>query len=175
MRYGIIVEGPHPPSAEVQRGLLAPHGCDVIVEERAMTPDARRRLMRLISRLKRSDELVVHGLEAFGQTTGGLVQLLREVFRRGAAVVVVREAKQRVRFEPEASLSALVNALADHEAGQALPTGLRRRRGEVGRRIQLTAHQIEYIRKLHAEGASPRAIGLLFQVTPDDVWRILGG
>lgn len=173
MRYGIIVEGPQSPSAEVQRTLLAQHGCDVVVEEPAMTPDARRRLMRLIARLKRGDELVVHGLEVFGQTTGGLVHLLREVFRRGAAVVLAREAEQKVRFGPEAGLSAFVEALADHETGQTLPTRLRRRRGEAGRRVQLTAHQVEYARKLHAEGASPRAIGLLFQVAPDDLWQIL--
>ncbi|MFZ3008520.1 MAG: recombinase family protein [Phenylobacterium sp.] len=173
MRYGITVEGPHPPSAEVQRMLLESHGCDVVVEEPAMTPDARRRLLRLVARLKRGDELVVHGLEVLGQTTGALVHLLREVFRAGAAVVVAREAEQKVRFVPDANLTALIDALADHEAGQALPTRLRRRRGEAGRRMQLTAHQIEYARKLHAEGASPRAIGLLFQVAPDDLWQIL--
>ena len=173
MRYGIIVEGPQSPSAEVQRLRLAQHACDVVVEEPAMTPDARRRLLRLIARLKPGDELAVHGLEVFRQTTGAVVHLLREVFRKGAGVVVAREAEEPMRFEPQPDLLALVDALADHEAGQTLPPVPRRRRGEAGRRMQLTAHQIDYARKLHAEGASPRAIGLLFQVAPDDIWQIL--
>lgn len=175
MRYGIIVEGPQSPSAEVQRLRLAQHACDVVVEEPAMTPDARRRLLRLIARLKPRDELAVHGLEVFGQTTGAIIHLLREVFRKGAGVIVAREAEEPMRFEPQPGLLALVDALADHEASQTLPPVPRRRRGEAGRRMQLTAHQIEYARKLHAEGASPRAIGLLFQVAPDDIWRILDG
>lgn len=173
MRYGIIVEGPQSPSAEVQRLRLAQHACDVVVEEPAMTPDARRRLSRLIARLKPRDELVVHGLEVLGQTTGAAVHLLREVFRKHAVVVVAREAEAPMRFEPQPGLVDLVDALADHEARQALPPVPRRRRGEAGRRMQLTAHQIDYARKLHAEGASPRAIGLLFQVAPDDISRIL--
>jgi hypothetical protein len=171
MRYGIMVVGPQLPTADVQRTFLAPR-CDVIVEELAMTPEARRRLGRLIARLKRGDELVVSGLGVFGQTTAGLMQTLRDVLSRGAGVVVVGSSEEETRFAPDAGLLAFINAVADHETYQT-PASLPRRRGDVGRRVHLTAYQIEYARKLHAEGASARAIGLLFQVTPDDVSQIL--
>ncbi|MBP8247267.1 MAG: recombinase family protein [Phenylobacterium sp.] len=176
MRYGIIVEGPRAPSAETQRALMATLACDVVVTESAMTADARRRLGRLIGRLKQGDELAVHGLEAFGQTTGELSLMLREIFRSGAAVAILGEPGKATTLGPQATAGDLVNALAEHESGLTVARApLRRRRGEVGGRLRLTAHQIDYVRKLHAEGTSPRAIGLLFQVTPDDVWQIVEG
>lgn len=176
MRYGIIVEGPRAPSAEVQRALMATQACDVIVAESAMTAEARRRIGRLIGRLKQGDELAVHGLEAFGQTTGELVLMLREIFRSGASVAILGESGEATKLGAEATPGDLVNALAEHELSSTVTRApLRRRRGGVGGPLRLTAHQIDYVRKLHAEGTSPRAIGLLFQVTPDDVWQIVDG
>lgn len=171
MRYGIMVVGPQLPTAEAQLAFLAPRS-DVVVEEPAMTPEARRRLSRLIARLKQGDVLVVCGLGVFGQTTGGLIQALRDVFSKGAGVVMAAQSDQEIRFAPDAGLLAFIDAVADHEACRTPPRPARRR-GEVGRPAHLTAYQIDYARKLHAEGASLRAIGLLFQVTPDDVGQIL--
>lgn len=175
MRLGIILEGRRLPPAEVQRGLLTERACDVIAHEARMTPDARRRISRLIHGLRRGDELAVAGLDVFDRTTGDLVVLLRNLFQVGVTLRLVASDEDDAVLPPDDSALTIASALAEHEARRAMSEkAVRRRRGESGRRLGLTNHQIEYARKLYAEGASPRSIGLIFQATPDEVWQIVG-
>lgn len=175
MRLGVILEGPHMPPPDVQRALLTARACSVIAQEERMTPDVRRRLHRLLLTLKRGDEVVVQSLDVFDKTTGELAVLLRNLFEIGVGVRVVAAEDEETLLAPEDPIVALVSLLAEHETRR--PVGekaYRRRRGAAGRRLELTNYQVDYARKLYAEGASPRAIGLLFQATPDEVWQIVG-
>lgn len=175
MRLGIVLDGSRPAAASEQRDLLAARDCEVIAHESRMTPQVRRRLDRLIRNLHRGDELVLADLAALERTTGELAQLLRNLFQVGVAVRLARAEGDDVLLAPDDSSVALVLALSEHE-GRRTPVerAYRRRRSEVGRPLELTKHQIEYARKLYADGASPRSIGLIFQATPDQIWQLIG-
>ena len=175
MRLGIILDGPKPSAADDQRALLAARDCHVIAHEARMTPQVRRRLDRLIHNLRRGDELVVVSLEVLEKTTGEIIQLLRNLFQVGVSVRLARSEGSDTVLTPDEGTIALVSMLAEHERRRSTgEQAYRRRRGEVGRKLELTNHQIAYARKLYADGASPRAIGLIFQATPDQVWQLIG-
>jgi DNA invertase Pin-like site-specific DNA recombinase len=139
-----------------------------------MTPDARRRVAKLLFRLKRGDELVVHSLDSLDMSTGELTHRLRDMFEVGVALRIAADAETSQVFPPEEPMMSLIGALADHENRRPQSEkAYRRRRSSAGRDLALTNYQIEYARKMHLEGVSPRVIGLLFQASPDEIWQLV--
>ena len=140
-----------------------------------MTPDARRRLAKLLFRMTRGDDLIVHSLDVLDMSTGELAHRLRDMFEVGVTLRIALDAETALVFPPEEPMMSLVSALADHEARRPQSEkAYRRRRSSAGRDLALTNYQIEYARKMHQEGVSPRLIGLLFQASPDEIWRLVG-
>lgn len=174
MRYGLIVEDPRAFSVADQQAILAAHGCDVVIQEPRLSAMVARRIFRLLGRLHAPDEIILASLTLLGRTTGELVELLDRLFASGVVVVIAPSPTQQLRLEPSPQTQELLAALVEHERGQAgAPRLSKRRRGEAGRDLELTASQVEHLRKLHAQGQSLRSIGLLFQLTPDEVLRIV--
>jgi hypothetical protein len=169
-----MLEGPNLPRPEIQKSILEAHGCEVISHEARMTPDARRRLAKLLFRMKRGDELVLHSLEVLDMSTGELAHRLRDMFEVGVTLRIAADAERAQVFAPEEPMVSLVSALAEHENRRPQSEkAYRRRRSSAGRDLALTNYQIEYARKMYTEGVSPRVIGLLFQASPDEIWHLV--
>lgn len=175
MRYGIIRDASFLPPPAEQRELLESRGCDVIIQERGSTPDAAHRIDRLLFGVKNGDEVVVQSLVVFLKSTGDLVQTLRNLLELGARITIASSRTDSVTLSPSEELIGALNLLADHESRRPAPPATRAR-GRIGggSRNPLSPYQIDYARKLHGEGASLRSIGLLFQLSPEDVWQLIG-
>ncbi|WP_374467862.1 recombinase family protein [Phenylobacterium sp.] len=163
------------PPPVAQRRLLEAAQCDLVLEEGPPTPEAQRRLARLLSGLKVGDEVLVHSLDAFQRTTGELAQLIRTFLELGVSLRIVSAADEVETLPPAENVRKVLALLADHEARRPtrLPPGSASSRN-AGSRKPLSKYQVEYARKLHREGTSLRSISLLFQVSPNEVWEAIG-
>lgn len=175
MRYGIVRGVASLPPATAQRERLAAEACDIIVEEGDPSPESERRLNKLLFGIKRGDEVLVCSLESFMRSTGELVQLLRDLLEIGATVRILNGDAANHSLRPSDEATELLSLLAEHETRRPSRPGVRAP-GRIGggSRNKLSKYQIDYARKLHAEGQSLRAIGLLFQISPDEVWELIG-
>jgi len=171
MRYGIVLDDRDLPPIAMQKAAVEAAGCDIVVEEGPPTPMAQRRLTRLLSTVKAGDVVMASRLEAFMRPLGPLTVLLRNLLEVGATVRILDDPPLELTSSPE--LLALLTALAEHDVRYPARAEARRQHG--GSRNPLSKYQIEYAKKLHAEGMSLRSIGLLFQISPNQVWEIVGG
>lgn len=174
MRYGLIREASFLPPPHEQRAVLEALSCDVIVQERETTGEAVRRVDRLLFGVKPGDEVVVQSLMVFLKTTGELVQTLRNLLDLEASVIVAASLDEHFRIGPQEPVVAALNLLAEHESRRPNQT-LAKPAGRIGggSRKPLSPYQVKYARKLHADGESLRSIGLLFQISPQDVWELV--
>ncbi|MGA0605130.1 recombinase family protein [Phenylobacterium sp. VNQ135] len=174
MRYGIVREAPGLPPAAVQRQALEAATCDVVLHEGQATPEAQRRLARLLFGLRAGDEVVVHSLDAFQRSTGDLARLIRNLLELGVTLAVVGDDPNGAVLGPSDANLKVFSLLAEHETRRptrALAGGSTLKSGS---RNPLSKYQLDYARKLYREGASLRAIGLLFQVSPREIWDVIG-
>ncbi|WP_309091686.1 recombinase family protein [Phenylobacterium sp.] len=175
MRYGIVRESPSLPPPSVQRRILEGAACDVVLQEGQPTPEAQRRLARLLFGLKAGDEVLVHSLDVFQRSTGELAQLIRNFLEVGVTLRIVGESSEPEVLKPSEHVLRVLSLLAEHESRRPArgPPGASSRLNS-GSRNALSKYQIDHARKLHREGASLRAIGLLFQVSPNEIWEAIG-
>ncbi|WP_334165169.1 recombinase family protein [Phenylobacterium sp.] len=175
LRYGIVreVEGLAPPLR--QRALFEQARCDLILQEGPPTPEAQRRLGRLLAGLKAGDEVIVQSLDAFQRSTGELAQLIRTFLEVGVVLRIVEGPDESETLPPAENVRRVLALLAEHEARRPSrsPAGAASRANS-GSRKPLSKYQIEYARKLHREGTSLRSLSLLFQVSPNEVWEAIG-
>lgn len=174
MRYGIVREASSLPPPAVQRRLLEAAACDVILQEGHPTPEAQRRLARLLFGLKPGDEVLVHSLDVFQRTTGELAQLIRNFLEVGVTLQIVGETSDGEVLKPSENVLKVLSLLADHEVRRPSRAPAGGSSLKSGSRNPLSKYQLDYARKLHREGASLRSIGLLFQVSPSEIWEALG-
>jgi len=175
LRYGIVreVEGLAPPLR--QRALFEQAQCDLILQEGPATPEAQRRLGRLLAGLEAGDEVIVQSLDAFQRSTGELAQLIRTFLEVGVVLRIVGGPDESEVLPPAENVRRVLALLAEHEARRPSrsPAGSASRANS-GSRKPLSKYQIEYARKLHREGTSLRSLSLLFQVSPNEVWEAIG-
>ncbi len=165
MRYAIIRGGEGLPARDVQLQSLARTPYDVAFEERAVTPNGQRWLLRHLQRLQRGDEVVLWGLDVLRLTTAELVTLLLRFFQSGVVVRLTQGATTET-LDPADGLRAL-SLLAQHEARRPSRAPAARRTRRSGR--PLSPYQIKYAHQMLRSGASRRAVGLLFQLSPDEL------
>ncbi|MCR5874065.1 recombinase family protein [Phenylobacterium sp. J426] len=174
MRYGIVREGSSLPPAAAQRRLLEAAACDVILQEGHPTPEAQRRLARLLFGLKPGDEVLAHSLDVFQRTTGELAQMIRTFLEVGVSLHIMGEDADGHSLTPSEAVLQVLSLLADHEVRRPSRTPNGASSLKSGSRNLLSKYQLDYARKLYREGASLRSIGLLFQVSPSEVWEAIG-
>ena len=171
MRYGIVreIEG-HPPIA-VQRDLVAQVGCDQVLEDGAPTRASLRAQWKVLFDLKPGDELVIPGIDTLQMSTGELVLLFRKFDQTGVSLRIVGgEHAASLSFTGRARpVLALLAANEALRPARQRPAPRSRPRGK-----PLSRYQIDYANELRRHGASLRMIGLLFQVAPSELLRLLG-
>ncbi|MDZ4374612.1 MAG: hypothetical protein U1C74_24760 [Phenylobacterium sp.] len=170
MRYGIVRMSAALPSLQVQRRGIEVVGCDVILEERPPNLASQKVLFHLLDGLVAGDEVLVHALSALEATTGELTLLLRRFFEVGVTLRVTG-GSVAVAITPDGAMPRSLSLLADHEA--ARPTRPPARRRGRTRDAPLTQHQIRFARDLHRRGHSMRAIGLIFQLAPNEMAALI--
>ena len=171
MRYGLIRISRELPPGEVQRRMIEMTGCDVILEERSSTAAGRKILMQLLHGLKDGDEVVVHSLEAFEAGVGDLARLLRRFHESGVTLRLVGGV-QVESLPPRGPLPKALALLADHAVRHRTPTPTQRRQRTSP--APLTPHQLRFARDMRRRGHSMREIGLVFQLSPDEVTTLIG-
>lgn len=176
MRYGIIRDAAFLPPPSEQRAALEALKCDVIVQERGSAPEGNQRINRLLYSVKPGDDVVVHSLAVFLKSAGEVVRTIRTLLEIGARLIVASPIDKPRSIESSEPVLELLSLLVEHESVRVTATPPRAR-GRIGggSRRPLSTYQIDYARKLHADGVSLRAIGLLFQLSPEDVWQVIGG
>lgn len=172
MRYGVVRVSPELPSPNVQRRLIETAGCDVLLEERAPSAASQRNLFHLLQGLKAGDEVLVHALSAFEATTGELARLLRRFFEAGVTLRLTGGSRVE-SLAPDGAIPRALVMLADHETARPAREPTRRRPRT--RDAVLTPHQLKFARDMHRRGHSMRAIGLLFQLSPNEVAEQIRG
>jgi hypothetical protein len=176
MRYGVARDAPFLPPLGDQRYILEALQCDLIMEENETTVEALRWLDRFLLRAKPGDEIIVQDLLVFHKSTDKLALFLRDILELGAGVIVAPSTDKQFTISRDQSVIASLTLLAAHDARSA-PLAPRPRAGRRGlpRLKPLSPYQIAYARKLHAEGESLRAIGWLFQISPQEVSEVVSG
>jgi len=176
MRYGIVRSAESLPAPTDQREILESHGCETVIEEPATGPMAAKRLERLIPTFEAGDELMLPGLDVFLMTTADIAMALQDLLEANVVIKIATGPSTATEVRPGDPSAQIICALADHERrrpSRSVPEN--RPRGAGGSRNPLSRYQIEYARKLYARGTPLRAIGLLFQVSPDTIWKLVGG
>ncbi len=171
MRLGIIREALYLPPPASQHQALTAHGCDVLKEERGSDFVADRRVQRLISDMRAGDELTVHSLGVLVRPQGRPARVVRDILEAGVILTLAPSRATPVTFRPDHDLISLACAIADHERGRNVSPAKSVHQG--GSRNRLSKYQMEYARKLYAEGESLRSIGLLFQLSPNHVLEVV--
>ena len=171
MRYGIVFAGDGLPPSTLQRVGFTEAGCQFIIED--IRAD-QKRIDALLKRLRKTDEILVYSLMAFQRSTGELAHLLRQLI--GGGILIRLPCADNMfattlgpRSGPE--VIDLIDLLAEHEDGRRSHAS-RGHRG--GSRNPLSRFQINYARNLYRRGTPLRTIGMIFQLPPDDLWRLIG-
>ncbi len=170
MRYGVVRISSDLPPPSLQRRLIEAAGCDLILDEGHPLVANPQALRRKLERLDAGDEILVHGLEAFDQTTGGLARLLRRLFEAGVTLRIVGGTRIET-LAPDGPIPRVLALLADYESRRPTAQTVRRRARSHG--SPLTQHQLKFAREMHRRGHSIRAIGLLFRLAPSEVAALL--
>ncbi|MDB5475245.1 MAG: site-specific recombinase, resolvase family [Phenylobacterium sp.] len=172
MRYAIVrrIEGEAPPAA--QRRWVQIHGCDVIVEQGEPNREDQRALRNLLGRLRADDEVLISSLELLQMSTGELAVLLRRFFEVGVSLKLVG-ASTVINVVGAGGTPRMLSLLADHETRRpSRPPTSQRSRANLK---SLSRYQLDYAAALRRQGHPIRTIGLLFQMTPNELLQLIGG
>jgi len=169
LRYGFVRDiGGQPPVA-MQRRYIERAGCDLLLEEGLPTRRSLTAQRDLLFGLKTGDALLVTSVDVLQMSTGDLVMLLRHFAQGGVALLLVSEqGASSVAFSGAARILSL---LAANE--ELHPTRQRSSRRSRPRGKPLSRYQIDYAIDLKRRGASLRMIGLLFQMSPGELQKLI--
>ncbi len=158
------------PSLRSQNDLIARAGCDATRVISGTELVAHRRVLRAIAGLKAGDELVVVNLSVVSRRPGSVAEMVRNLLELGVTLRLAGGSDAEAVISPDGpSLDALAHIaeaerLIQRDVRPGHPGGSKR---------PLSKYQIEYARRLHTAGESLRAIGLLFQLPPAEIWDLI--
>lgn len=175
MRVGIVRKDPTLPDIDRQARILTDAAnCTRIIEAEGGGVGVRR-LDRQLQTLKGGDVVCVAGLNALSPNLGRLVKMIHNLAAARVSVCIADGKGPEVMISPDDTTTPLLRLLSACDPHrQAPPDG-----STVwhGRRFppaeDLTTYQRDHIHKLHKDGMSLRAIGLIFRTSPGEVSRIL--
>jgi len=174
LRYGIVRVASYLPTADWQWAMLEGLGCDLVQEVYGEDFATDRRVGHVLFQLAKGDEIVVHNLAVLARNMVQTVRVLRNLIELDVSVLVSADGSAVNAITSADSAFDVLAFLAEQEhqrfPDSAMPD---RRRVQGGSHNPLSKYQIDHARKLYAQGTSLRAIGLVFQVSPNDVWSAI--
>ena len=171
MRYGIVRQFEGHPPLSVQRRLVEDQGADLVIEDKAPTRASLRAQRKLLLSLKAGDCVLVPSLDTLKMSTGELAEILHAFEQTGISLRIVGR-EPGLLISPGARAATVLALLAENEKLRPeVRRAVARRRPKIR---PLTRYQIDYANDLRRHGASLRMIGLLFQMSPDDLLGLLG-
>lgn len=174
-RIGLARSHPSLPDIERQRELLAEAGgCGGVIDVAAGVA-GEKRLERSLAALPKGTTLCVVSLDVFGKSLPDLVRLLRDLGELSISIAIVSVKEGETLLRPRKDVVQLLQRLSAYNGrapGPATdgPQWYGRSFRTAG---QFNRHQVLHARKLYGEGMSLRAIGLIFQTSPEEVWKVV--
>lgn len=174
-KIGLARSHPSLPDIERQRELLAEAGgCSVVIDVAAGAA-GEKRLERSLAALPKGTTLCVVSLDVFGRSLPDLVRLLRDLGELSISIAIINRKDGETLLRPRKDVVELLRRLSAYN-GRA-PGQTTEGSHWYGRPFrtagQFTRHQTLHARKLYGEGMSLRAIGLIFQTSPEEVWKVV--
>lgn len=170
LRLGIVRDAYFLPPVTEQRDAIVAAGCDDIREDTGSDFVADRRIQRLLFQLSPGDEAVVFALGVISRPQGRVAHVLRDLLEAGVTLRIARPNEQKV-LDSDPSAVEVISLLAEHERERG--AAQRKSVHHGGSRNALSKYQVEYARKMYADGESLRSIGLLFQLSPNHVLDVV--
>lgn len=174
-RIGLTRAHPSLPTVERQGDILTTIGrCDALIEvERGVAGD--KRLEKTLATLGAGTTVCVVSIDAFGRPIGDLVRLLRDLAELSISVAIVGGAEGETVIRPKSDVIELLRQLSacSGRSHGATGEGARWYGRSFRSATQFNRHQVLHARKLYGEGLSLRAIGLIFETSPEEVWKVV--
>jgi len=174
-RIGLARSDPSLPDIGRQRELLTETGgCSVVIDIAAGAA-GEKRLERSLAALPRETTLCVVSLDVFGRSLPDLVRLLRDLGELSISTAIVSAKEGETLFRPRKDVVELLRRLSAYNGRTPGPTtdGPHWYGRSFRPAGQFNRHQVLHARKLYGEGMSLRAIGLIFQTSPEEVWKVV--
>ena len=174
-RFGLVRAHSGLPDLERQSDVLTTLGrCGVVVEVHAGAA-GEKRLEKVLATVPTGSTVCVVSLDVFGKPLADLVRLLRDLGELSISVALLDGEGEEVLFPPTEEVVTLLRHLSLYNgrgAGSATDG-----RPWYGRPIRTAAgfnrHQAQHAKKLYGEGMSLRAIGMIFETSPEEVWKVV--
>mgnify|MGYP001263579086 CR=1 FL=1 len=174
-RIGLARSHPGLPDIERQRELLTGIGrCDAVIDVETGAA-AERRLEKSLSALPAGATVAVVSLDVFGRPLADLVRLLRDLGELSVSIAIVSPKDGETLLRPGDDVLELLRRLSAYNgrASSAASTGPNWYGRTFRSANQFNRQQVLHARKLYGEGMSLRAIGLIFETSPEEVWKIV--
>lgn len=178
VRLGLARNHPSLPDIDRQRELLiAEGGCASVVDIEAGAA-AERRLEKSLAALPPDSVVCVVSLDVLGRPLPDLVRLLRDLGELSISVAIVSPKEGETLLVPQEDVVRLLRHLSAYNGRQfSSPPGSNGGTNWYGRSFRAAGdfnrHQVVHARKLYGEGMSLREIGLIFQTSPEEVWKVV--
>jgi len=171
LRYGLIRETSYLPTPEWQRRTLEGLKCEVIQQLSGEDFLTDQRIGQVLFQLSKGDEIVVHNVAIFARTMAQAIRVLHSLLELDVTVLVGPEADRINARDNVLDVLAILAGQEHQRYTDAEP--LDRTRVQGGSQNPLSRYQIEYARKLYSQGSTLRSIGMLFQVSPNEIWKAI--
>ena len=180
MKYGYARVSTGDQSPALQIAALKKAGCKTVFKDEGLSGATAKRpaLSRCLKTLKDGDTLIVWKLDRLGRSLRDLITMLDELRARGVKFHSLTEAIDtatptgRAMWQMIGVLAELERSLIS-ERTRAGAEAAKLRGVKFGRKRKLTAQQINHVRKLLAQGESPRQVAASFDVSRATLYRAL--
>jgi DNA invertase Pin-like site-specific DNA recombinase len=179
MFIGYIRVSTNDQSTELQKMELNRLNCDLVFEDKMSGQTSERPgLKRAMRQLNAGDTLVVWKLDRLGRSVIDLINLLKEIQRRGAHFRSVTEgidtssAMGRFIYHIMSGLAEMERELIRERtlAGLAAARAL----GRIGGRpVKMTESYIEHARELLRNGATRKQVADIFNISTSTIYRLV--
>lgn len=172
-RIGLVRGHPSLPDLERQSEILTTIGeCPTVVE---IGTGGGKRLEKFLSALPKGTTVCLVSLDVFGKALPDLIRLLRDLGELSISTAIITRKDGETLIRPDREAVELLRHLSAYNG--RTPPQTSDGPQWYGRTSRTAAgfnrHQVMHAKKLYREGMSLRAIGLIFQTSPEEVWKVV--